>query len=315
MPKQRKWIFLLVLTLLFTAVLAACGGAGPAAPAEPAAAEPTAAAAEPAAANEEPAAAGAETPYGTMPADAIPFPEPPEIDLGGVPVERVAIEDMAVYKALPEYHEPEWVTALVDAGELPPVAERLPKEPKVILAGAMTDGIGVYGDVWRDFSACPTAGWNNGAGITAGWFGIESMSFNYQALVKTGPLFRATQDLEPIPNLAKSWEWSDDGLELTMHLIEGAKWSDGEPFTAHDVMFTWNDLINDPQVVRLGVKGDAFDLDGTPSTLEEVDDFTIKWTFATPFPRQLFYVMDEQDFNISPCPCPGTVAPQERQPV
>jgi len=164
----------------------------------------------------------------------------------------------------------------------------------------MSNGIGVYGDVWRDFSACPTAGWNNGAGVTSGWFGIESMSFNYQSLVKTGPLFRASQDLEPFPNLAKSWEWSEDGKELTMHLIEGAKWSDGEPFTADDVIFTWEDLINDPQVIRLGVKGDAFNVDGKPSTLEKVDDFTIKWTFAGAFPRSLFYVMDEQDFNISP---------------
>ena len=188
--------------------------------------------------------------YGEMPADSIPYGEPPELDLGGTTVERLPIDQIVTYKALDSYNEPEWVTALVEAGELPPVEERLPAEPKVILAGGMSNGIGVYGDVWRDFSACPTAGWNNGAGVTSGWFGIESMSFNYQALVKTGPLFRADQDLEPFPNLAKSWEWSDDGLQLTMHLIEGAKWSDGEPFTADDVIFTWEDLINDPNVVR-----------------------------------------------------------------
>jgi peptide/nickel transport system substrate-binding protein len=286
----------MALTVLLVIVLAACGGAAPAAqePEAPAAAEPTAAAAE------EPAASGGETPYGPLPADAIAFSPAPEIDLGGTAVERVAIEEMVAYRALDEYHEPEWVTELVNAGELPPVEERLPAEPKVILAAAMSDGIGVYGDVWRDFSACPTAGWNNGAGVTSGWFGIESMSFNYQALVKTGPLFRATQDLEPFPNLAKSWEWSEDGLQLTMHLVEGAKWSDGQPFTADDVIFTWEDLINDPQVVRLGIKGDSFDLDGQPSTLEKVDDYTIRWTFALPFPRHLFYRMDEQDFNISP---------------
>jgi peptide/nickel transport system substrate-binding protein len=294
MPKIRKLIFLLALTLLLVAVLAACGGTGPAAaPAAPA----DAAAAQPAA---QPAAAGADTPYGPRPADAVAFDPAPAIDLGGVAVKPMAIDQIVTYKALPEYHEPEWVTKLVDAGELPPVADRLPKEPKVILAAGMSNGIGVYGDVWRDFSACPTAGWNNGAGVTSGWFGIESMSFNYQALVKTGPLFRADQDLEPFPNLAKSWDWSSDGTELTMHLIEGAKWSDGEPFTADDVIFTWEDLINDPQVVRNGVKGDAFNVDGKPSTLEKVDDFTIKWTFAAPFPRQLFYIMDEGDFNVSP---------------
>ncbi|NJN82497.1 MAG: ABC transporter substrate-binding protein, partial [Caldilineaceae bacterium] len=85
-----------------------------------------------------------------------------------------------------------------------------------------------------------------------------------------------------------------------MHLIEGAKWSDGEPFTADDVIFTWEDLINDPNVVRFGPKGEGFAISGVPSTLEKVDDFTIKWTFAEPFPKYLFYSMDEGDFNVSP---------------
>jgi peptide/nickel transport system substrate-binding protein len=221
MPNRRRAFFWWALTLLLMVALAACGGAGPEPQVEeePAAAEQEAAAdeEEAAAEEEEPAASAGETPYGSLPADATAFPEAPEIDLGGTAVERVAIEEMVAYRALDEYHEPAWVTELVDAGELPPIEERLPAEPKVILAAAMSDGIGVYGDVWRDFSACPTAGWNNGAGVTSGWFGIESMSFNYQALVKTGPLFRATQDLEPFPNLAKSWEWSEDGLQLTMH--------------------------------------------------------------------------------------------------
>jgi peptide/nickel transport system substrate-binding protein len=290
-------------------VMAACGAEEPAAPAEepaaeeaaeqPAAEEPAAEeAAEPAA--EEAAGEMIETPYGPRPAGTIDFPDPPELDLGGTPVEPLPIDQLVTYMALDEYHEPAWVTELVEAGELPPVEERLPAEPKVILEAAMSDGIGIYGDVWRDFSACPTAGWNNGAGVTSGWFGIEAMSFNYQALVKTGPLFRADQDLEPFPNLAKSWEWSEDGLQLTMHLIEGAKWSDGAPFTADDVIFTWEDLINDPNVVRNGVKGAAFELDGQLPTLEKVDDYTIRWTFAVPRPMQLFYYMDEGDFNVSP---------------
>jgi len=306
---KRGLLFTFLLALLVM-VLAACGPTQPAAEAPsaaaPAAAEPAKpaeapAAAEPAKPAEAPAAAAmVDTPYGPRPADTIDYPDPPALDLGGVAVKRMPINEIVTYKALPAYHEPEWVTKLVDAGQLPPVADRLPKEPKVILKAGMSDGIGVYGGVWRDFSACPTAGWNNGAGVTSGWFGIESMSFNYQALVKTGPLFRADQDLEPFPNLAKSWEWSDDGLQLTMHLVEGAKWSDGEPFTADDVIFTWEDLINDPQIVRNGVKGDAFNLDGQPSILEKVDDYTIRWTFAVAKPLQLFYYMDEGDFNVSP---------------
>lgn len=296
------WLSLLVIVTLV--LLQACGGAaGPAANDQAPAAEATKAPEAEAPAAEAPAAEAATTEgtYGPMPAGAIPFPAPPELDLGGSPAEPMAISDIVAYKALPEYHEPEWVTKLVEEGKLPPVAERLPKEPKVILKAGMVDGIGVYGDVWRDFSACPTAGWNNGAGVTSGWFGIESMSFNYQSLVKTGPLYRANQDVEPFPNLAKSWEWSEDGHELTMHLIEGAKWSDGEPFNADDVIFTWEDLISDPQVIRLGGnKDDAFNTDGQPTTLEKVDDFTIKFTFAAVKPVEKYYLMNEENFNISP---------------
>ena len=289
------WHLLVVVSML---VVAACSAA-PAGPAAPAPAAEVKATDTPAPAAAAPAA-GAAGKYGAMPADAVEYPEPPKLDLGGNPVAPLPIEQLVAYKALPAYKEADWVAKLEKDGKLPALKDRLPKEPKVILKQGMVDGIGVYGDVWRDFSACPTAGWNNGAGVTSGWFGIESMSFNYQSLVKTGPLYRVDKDIEPVPNLAKSWEWSADGLQLTMHLLEGAKWSDGEPFTADDVIFTWEDLINDPQVVRLGTKGDGFNLDGKPSKLEKVDDFTIKWTFATPKPAQLFYLMDEQDFNISP---------------
>ena len=42
-----------------------------------------------------------------------------------------------------------------------------------------------------------------------------------------------------IPNLAKSWEISEDNLTYTFHLRRGVHWSDGAPFTASDVVFTW----------------------------------------------------------------------------
>ena len=198
----------------------------------------------------------------------IPYPDPPKIEVGAEPVKRQPISEIVTYKALPEYKEPAWVTELVKAGKLPPVEERLPKEPQVILKSGMADGIGVYGDVGRFFSACPTAGWNYTAGTTSGWFGIESNSNNYDALVQTGPLFRADTDVEPFPQLAKSWEWSADGKQLTMHLMEGAKWSDGEPFTADDVIFTWEDYISDPNV-NSWRKADAWTFGGAAGQARE----------------------------------------------
>jgi peptide/nickel transport system substrate-binding protein len=42
-----------------------------------------------------------------------------------------------------------------------------------------------------------------------------------------------------VPDLAESWSWSEDGTELTFKLHPGVKWHDGKPFTAADVVCTW----------------------------------------------------------------------------
>src|SRR5512145_1007016 len=202
-----------------------------------------------------------------------PYPDPNDLGVGGGEIVRLPINQIVTYKALPEYHQPAWMDALVEAGELPPVEQRLPKEPQVYLTAGLKDGIGVYGDVWRGFSACPTAGYNDMAGTTMGWFGIESYTSRYQGLIKTGPLYRADQDIEPMPEIAKSWDWSADGKTLTLHLIEGAKWSDGVPFNADDVMFTWEGYVLDEKV-NAPRHLDAFTWDKVPAKLEKVDDYT-----------------------------------------
>ncbi len=51
-------------------------------------------------------------------------------------------------------------------------------------------------------------------------------------------LLRYDTDLKPMPQLATSWEVSEDGLTYTFHLHENVKWHDGEPFTAADVVFS-----------------------------------------------------------------------------
>jgi peptide/nickel transport system substrate-binding protein len=302
--RKIVWTLLALLTI-FSMVLAACATetAAPVVEEEPVVEEP--AAEEPAA--EEPAAEepAAEEPAAEEPAmmytikDPVPYPDPNELDLGGGEAIRLPIDQIFTYKALPEYNQPEWMDALVADGTLPPVEERLPKEPQVVLTSGMPDGIGVYGDVWRGFSACPTAGYNNMAGVSMGWFGIESYTTRYNALVETGPLYRVDQDIEPLPGLAKSWEWSADGKQLTFNLIEGAKWSDGEPFTADDVMFTWEGYVLDENV-NSSLRIDALMWDGVATTLEKVDDFTVTFTFPVEKPLSVYYLLDEENFIIMP---------------
>ena len=223
-------------------------------------------------------------------------PDPPVFEAQGTP-NFVGIKDIYEYKALPEYHEPDWVTSkYVDTGKLPPVSERLPKEPLVFKTANMPDGVGVYGDVMRHVIGGRPEGWNYIGGQSQGWGGIDiGLS---ECLTRTGPLFEVKADeLEPLPNLAKSWEWSEDGHQLTMHLIEGAKWSDGAPFNADDVMFYWQDNVLDPNVSPLnGATPETF---GEGTTLEKVDDYTVLWTFKEVKPTQYLYAMAYGTF------CPG----------
>lgn len=51
------------------------------------------------------------------------------------------------------------------------------------------------------------------------------------------------QDLEPIPDLATSWQISDDSTVYTFELVDNARWHDGEPFTSADVKFTFENIL------------------------------------------------------------------------
>jgi peptide/nickel transport system substrate-binding protein len=98
-----------------------------------------------------------------------------------------------------------------------------------------------------------------------------------------------------VPDFAKSWEISDDGLVITFHLREGIKWSDGEPITADDVVFTYNDVILNEDVDTNQRDGQRLP-DGTYPLCEKVDDYTVTFTMSVVFRPAL----NSLSFNILP---------------
>jgi hypothetical protein len=87
------------------------------------------------------------------------------------------------------------------------------------------------------------------AGQSQGWGGTD-IGLSMECLTRTGPLFQVkAEELEPLPNLAQILGMERRTVtKLTMHLIQGAKWSDGVPFTTGDAMFYWEDNVLDPNV-------------------------------------------------------------------
>ena len=161
------------------------------------------------------------------------------------------------------FSEAPMLAAMVSAGQLPPVDERLPKDPQVIKP---VHGIGKYGGTLRRAFTGPADVWN----------GLRSSALDSMTYVNWDVS-------ETIPNAAKGWEFSDGGRVLTLFLREGTRWSDGSPFTADD--FVWHhenmwmdpDLNPTPQRQMKSPGSDEF------GTVAKVDDYTVRFTFETPY--------------------------------
>lgn len=71
--------------------------------------------------------------------------------------------------------------------------------------------------------------------VTVGYLVADFEVWNLQYAALTN---KAAEDFETTPGLAESWDVSDDGLTVTYHLREGLLWSDGEPLTSADIVYT-----------------------------------------------------------------------------
>ena len=151
---------------------------------------------------------------------------------------------------------------MVRAGKLPPVAERVGQDPLVIKP---LNEIGKYGGTWRGGFTGPADFWN----------GYRCCS---------GPdhlLFWDYTGDKVTPNIAKGYEMQDGGRTLVLHLRRGMKWSDGKPFTADDIVFWFEDIYRNKDLVP--TPSAAMAINGKQGVVEKVDTYTVKFKFPEPY--------------------------------
>lgn len=171
--------------------------------------------------------------------------------------------------------ESEALLARVESGELPPIADRLPVNPLVI---EPLERVGQQGGDWNH-------------ALVGG--GSLSMLVRYQGYE---PLFRFDPEWTGvIPNVAESYEVNEEATEYTIHLREGLRWSDGEPYTTADILFWYEDVMGNPEVTP-GIQS-FWQPSGQLGELEIIDDYTFTVTFAEPngfFIQQLAWAQQDQ---------------------
>jgi peptide/nickel transport system substrate-binding protein len=157
-------------------------------------------------------------------------------------------------------HEAPSLAEQVKAGKLPPVEKRLPTDPLVV---PVVERTGQYGGVWRRAFLGP-ADANNYVRVV------------YDALVRFSP-----DGAKIEPKIAAGWESSKDFRTWTIKLRQGARWSDGAPFTADDIVFWYQDVLSDKDLTP-AIPSWMKNADGTTATVEKVSPTAVRWTYKQP---------------------------------
>lgn len=169
----------------------------------------------------------------------------------------------------------------VKAGQLPALEDRLPANPVVV---EPTDRTGTYGGTWN-----------------TALLGPEDQAW-LERTVGYEPVLRWNVEwTEAIPNVAESVEQSPEGNEFIIRLRDGLKWSDGEPFTADDIVFAYENVLLNPKLMP--VTPTFLTNGGETAKLRKTDDVTIEITFAKPnglFLEQLALLGDGEDLITYP---------------
>jgi len=163
-----------------------------------------------------------------------------------------------------KFNEAPMLAELVKQGKLPPVEQRVTQEPLVLKP---VHEIGHYGGTLRRAFTGPGDGENANR-----WVSADKV------------LFWDYTGTKIMPSVAKAWLLPEDGKSVTVYLRKGMKWSDGQPFTANDFVFWYEDVYLNKDLVP--TPHPDFMINGKSGLIKKVDDLTVRFEF--PEPNYLF---------------------------
>ncbi len=170
------------------------------------------------------------------------------------------------------------LTGIMATNVVPALAqglEEIPREETLIAVRGGTEGKFTEGDLlWNPF--LPLANHQLAVQIM-----YEPLAF-YSAFADEFSMW-----------LAESYEYSEDYTQLTVKTRPGITWSDGVPFTAEDVAYTFNTLVEVGSMVKFGADVQLF-LDSA----EAVDDTTTVFSFNSPAPRFFEFISYKFDIGV-----------------
>jgi peptide/nickel transport system substrate-binding protein len=150
------------------------------------------------------------------------------------------------------------LAARVAAGELPPLARRLPERPLVV----QTEAEAAYGGEMRTLIGTPKD-WK------------LAFVYGYARLVRFDP------DYQIVPDIAERFEVKDGGRSFTFYLRKGHRWSDGTPFTSADFAYWWKHVAHDEELSPGGIPSLLL-LDGEEPAVEFPDPLTVRFRWSKP---------------------------------